>query len=211
MTPRESEAPDEASAPSRREQRRLETRARILEAALDEFRAVGVASAQIDRIVERAGVARGTFYFHFPTKEHVLLAAQQISEGEVVERLRALGPLPDSVPEFLRRVLEVIMAGFDDDRALRREILAMYVRRPDPGVQIQLSGQPLIVEVVDYMAEAAERGAVRTDIAPEELAIRFLGSFFHLLMGDVRTRDDDEADDPFTNAIEIFMHGIAAK
>ena len=38
-------------------------------------RTQGFSNAQIDRIVERAGVARGTFYFHFPTKEHVLVEA----------------------------------------------------------------------------------------------------------------------------------------
>jgi len=62
--------------PTRRERQRLETRGRLYEAALAEFRRVGFANAQIEAIVERAGVARGTFYFHFPTTEHVLLEFQ---------------------------------------------------------------------------------------------------------------------------------------
>ena len=45
--------------------------------AVDEFRREGFARAQVDRIVAAAGVARGTVYFHFPSKEHVLLELQQ--------------------------------------------------------------------------------------------------------------------------------------
>ncbi len=52
----------------RRDRQRLETRARVYEAAVDEFRREGFARAQVDRIVAAAGVARGTFYFHFPSK-----------------------------------------------------------------------------------------------------------------------------------------------
>ncbi len=62
-----------AGGMGRRERQRLETRARLYETALAEFKDVGFNDAQIDRIAEKAGVARGTFYFHFPTKEHVLL------------------------------------------------------------------------------------------------------------------------------------------
>ena len=56
-----------------RSRQRAETRERIFETALREFRDVGFAGAQIDRIAKKAGVARGTFYFHFPMKDDVML------------------------------------------------------------------------------------------------------------------------------------------
>ena len=56
-----------------REAQRRKTRARVLDAAIVEFQRAGAHSADINAIVEAAGVARSTFYFHFPTKEHVLL------------------------------------------------------------------------------------------------------------------------------------------
>ena len=59
--------------PSVREARRLQTRERILGAAIAEFKRSGMAGADVGAIVTAAGVAHGTFYFHFPTKEHVLL------------------------------------------------------------------------------------------------------------------------------------------
>ena len=58
---------------SSRTQRRIQTRERILGAAIAEFKVAGMAGADVNAIVSAAGVAHGTFFFHFPSKEHVLL------------------------------------------------------------------------------------------------------------------------------------------
>jgi AcrR family transcriptional regulator len=114
-----------------RAERRAETRTRLYESALAEFQRGGVAGAQIDRIATAAGVVRGTFYFHFPTKEHVLLELQRRHETRLCERLERLA---DSAP--LRTVLETVGASIQDDEAwdrtpgLMREMIAMYARQP---------------------------------------------------------------------------------
>ena len=192
----------------RRQRQRLETRQRLLEAALDEFRQVGFANAQIDRIVEKVGVSRGTFYFHFPSKEHVLLESQRRAEAEIVERLRSLGPHPDSVGEFLGRVYETILSGLDVDEGLRREILAMYIRQP---MQIELINEPLILEIVDYFADAVERGVIRDDIPPEQLTIRFLSSLFSLLTIPDDELTSEEGRDAFATTIELFLNGASTR
>ena len=74
-----SPSSDDGARPTQRERQRAETRERLFQAALDEFRREGVAGARIERIASAVGVVRGTFYFHFPTKDHVL------HEGDVVE------------------------------------------------------------------------------------------------------------------------------
>jgi AcrR family transcriptional regulator len=51
----------------------LETRARLFDAALAEIGRSGLAGADVTAIASAAGVVQGTFYFHFPTKEHVLV------------------------------------------------------------------------------------------------------------------------------------------
>ena len=63
--------------PSGRAVRRQETRQRVYAAAIAEFKRAGMAAADVGVIATEAGVARGTFYFHFPTKEHVLAELEQ--------------------------------------------------------------------------------------------------------------------------------------
>ncbi len=200
--------PTPAEPPSRRERQRLETRNRIYEAALEEFASAGYAAAQIDRIVEKAGVARGTFYFHFPTKEHVLLEQQRRIEREIVARLAAAsGERTASVKDFLLGLTRAIVSGAESvgDRALGRELMAIYVREPRV---VDASANPLVVAIVDYFAEAAERGEVRADLPPEEIANIFLTSLF----GFVATSLDalEERLDEFGRIIDVFVRGVSA-
>jgi AcrR family transcriptional regulator len=59
-------------AATRRDARTAKAAARrdaILEAALDEFSAKGFASARLDDVAKRAGIAKGTIYLYFADKE----------------------------------------------------------------------------------------------------------------------------------------------
>src|SRR6476646_8099107 len=68
---------------SAREAKRLQTRERLLGAAIAEFKRAGMAEADVGAIVAAAGVAHGTFFFHFPTKEYVLLELETREEARV--------------------------------------------------------------------------------------------------------------------------------
>ena len=52
----------------RTEARRAETRERIVSAALDQLAEGGYASASVQAVASRAGVATGSVYRHFPSK-----------------------------------------------------------------------------------------------------------------------------------------------
>ena len=46
-----------------------------------------MAAADVGSIVAAAGVAHGTFFFHFPTKEHVLLELEPREEARMAAEL----------------------------------------------------------------------------------------------------------------------------
>lgn len=73
--------------PSAREAKRLQTRERLMGAAIAEFKRAGMAEADVGAIVTAAGVAHGTFFFHFPTKEHVLLELEHREEERIAKQL----------------------------------------------------------------------------------------------------------------------------
>ena len=73
--------------PNGREAQRQETRQRVYAAAVAEFKRAGMAAADVGVIAKEAGVARGTFYFHFPTKEHVLAELERHEEARLAAQL----------------------------------------------------------------------------------------------------------------------------
>ena len=192
----------------RRDRQRLETRARVYEAAVDEFRREGFARAQVDRIVAAAGVARGTFYFHFPSKEHVLLELQQKHEAAIEARLDAMPP-PRSARELLEQVVDALLSEIGEkvDPALLREILALYIRRPG---DLDLSDQPfpVVSAVTGRFTEAARVGDLRNDIPPAQLAVLLLTSLFGFLSPD--ETEPEELRRRLESVISIFLHGISA-
>ena len=56
------------------QQRSEETRLRILDAAVKRFAIAGFNAASVDDICSAAGVSKGAFYHHFPSKQAVFLA-----------------------------------------------------------------------------------------------------------------------------------------
>ncbi len=191
---------------SSREQKRLETRERIYAAALAEFREAGFQKAQIDRIVERAGVARGTFYFHFPTKEHVLLELQRRAETNITERIAESPRRAESLSDYLHQVVDVINSDRLEDPELQREMLAMYVREPRAGF-VEPMREPLMVELIDFFHECAERGELRDDLAPEELVGIFMRSLFGWMA--INVERADEEDSTLNDFVDIFVRGVS--
>src|SRR3954465_148781 len=76
----------ETTPPTRmrsRERQREDTRQRIYDAALAIFRRDGFENARVDDVAKAAGVSHGTFYFHFATKDEVLIQCMRASEVRV--------------------------------------------------------------------------------------------------------------------------------
>ena len=70
----------------------------------------GRASADINAIVEAAGVSRSTFYFHFPTKEHVLLELIRLDEDHLAEELSRFLDTPHDLPAVLDTLVSLVLA-----------------------------------------------------------------------------------------------------
>ena len=64
-----------------RERQREDTRQRIYDAAMEIFRRDGFEVARVDDVAKAAGVSHGTFYFHFATKDEVLIQCLRASEA----------------------------------------------------------------------------------------------------------------------------------
>jgi len=186
-----------------RARRRLETRDRVFAAALAEFRRAGVARAEIERIVRAAGVARGTFYLHFPTKDHVLMELLRRRQDAVAQRLRA--GKATAVRPFLRRLVDLLLKDTHDEVAGLGHDLFAAITRHAGEMQAEASG---FLEVLTaFFAAAQARGEIRDDLTPFELAAVFLPGVYGL----IQLKLDDPRSELATalhRTVDIFVRGI---
>jgi AcrR family transcriptional regulator len=70
-------------------QQREQTRAKLVDAALDVFALHGYDRATVEEISVAAGHSKGAYYFHFSTKEEILLELLDVWTSEQSQRLKA--------------------------------------------------------------------------------------------------------------------------
>ncbi|MBN1660967.1 MAG: TetR/AcrR family transcriptional regulator [Anaerolineae bacterium] len=91
-----------------------ETRGRILEAATDAFARYGYDGTGVAEICRRAGVTKGGFYHHFPSKQAVFLEMlDQWLEG-IDAQLAAIHTGEVPVPDELLRMTGLVRGVFQD-------------------------------------------------------------------------------------------------
>jgi len=164
-----------------REAQRLQTRSRVFDAALAEIGRSGLAGADVATIATAAGVARGTFYFHFPTKEHVLVELERAEEAKIVAKLDARTKGPDDLMSVLKLLVREVLAA---ERRLGpvvfRDMLGLHFSATRP-IEDELAEHPLAGFVIAAIAEAQAAERVSRAADAGELGVIFLTGLFALL------------------------------
>ncbi|GAY13978.1 TetR family transcriptional regulator [Mycobacterium sp. shizuoka-1] len=160
----------------------VQTRERLLAAATAEFKRAGMAAADTAAIATAAGVAHATFFFHFPTKEHVLIELEKREEERMAAELtRAFGKphtVGDTLGECFRTLakLERRLGG-----PLFKDFLALHFSTSRP-TDDEWRNHPVIVTVVDELGRARDRGEIPADVDVLHNGVSFLVGLYALLM-----------------------------
>lgn len=94
-----------------------ERRTEIMDAAEALFMQKGYDHVPVSEILEAVGIAKGTFYHHFASKEELLNAILERTLEGIGERAAAIGEAPGmSAPDKLQAVMGTIFQGGDNRR-----------------------------------------------------------------------------------------------
>lgn len=149
-----------------RQQRREETRERIILAAFDVIRRRGYSGFRIAEAQEVAGVSRGALLHHFPTKKDLALAALEYafaeSRADAEARARHLSEAADPIEEIIR---DSEAFFFGDHILVALDILMSAGEDPDIRAQVQT-----IARTHRLPVERAWRGVLHAAGVPEDVA-----------------------------------------
>lgn len=162
----------------RRERQKQERERRILSAARRLFDRKGYANTSMEEVADRAGLAVGTLYNYFSSKDQLLLA---ISRSDTARLLkigeRILGDPPEDPTEAIAALTEVMVQGITaGERRLWRELFVASIAAPDTlGARLFALDMRLIAQLTTMLDLLKARGSIDPNVDSTRAAGLFYG------------------------------------
>lgn len=200
------------SAPDRGDANRNDKRERILAAAERVFARRGFFAARVSEIAKDAGVADGTIYLYFKSKDDLLVSIFERSMREVIVEGRAALDGVDDPAERLRRIAHLHLGRLGKDKHLA--VVFQVELRQSTKFMERFSATYLreyLGIIRDVIADGQARGVFRKRFNPTLAAKLFFGALDEMATNWVLSRRKyslvAEADD----IVDLFVGGVGER
>jgi AcrR family transcriptional regulator len=140
-------------------------RAELVSAAASVFAQRGVANTAVSDIVKAAGVAQGTFYLYFDSKDDAILAVVERLADGMIEATAARLAAPSSAVDRLLALGNVLAeAGAEPDAA---ELVDLMHRRENRALHDRLA-EDLTLKLVPLLESIVEQGVAEGAFSVED-------------------------------------------
>ncbi|KKB38080.1 TetR family transcriptional regulator [Bacillus thermotolerans] len=137
-------------------------REKILAAAIEVFSESGIEKAKISDVVKRAGVAQGTFYLYFSSKQSLVPA---IAEQLLKEQFAYIKQQITPETRFEDQIQSMVEATFTVTKRYKQVLALCYSGLAIGGlITWEKLYQPYYEWVDQLLAEAVNRGEIRSNI-----------------------------------------------
>jgi AcrR family transcriptional regulator len=167
------------------DERTRRRRERILDAAFHVFSRSGYRDAAVDDIARQAETSKGGIYFHFPTKESILMELMGSTADRLVDKVQRavdMAPADDPVARA-GAAIDAVLAVFAGHRSMARLLL---VDGLGAGSLFRTETLRLhdrfITLIASYLDDAVSEGAI-PPLDTKVAATAWFGALHELVMG----------------------------
>ena len=152
------------------ERRKLE----LLQIAYKMFISRGYENTSVDDIIREAGIAKGTYYYYFPSKEQTLEEVIGMMIDQEIEMAKQIVSAPIPVPQKIVGIITSLRPSGEElpieDALLQPENIIMHSKIKK---QLADKANPLLCEVVE---EGIREGIFNCDNIPERVRMMLVVS-----------------------------------
>ena len=191
-----------------RELKKREKRERLLNASLRLFREKGYEQTKVSDITRAAGVAKGTFFNYFPTKERVLLALGEqmlgrlgrVESNDIFQQKTTRGKV--------KAMFHALAAGLDADRELVKEMVYRGLRLPDlvDNSRAQLDFRAMLVLLIE---QGKRKNEVREDVDASFVADTLYTLYFQQIVIWCSKNFQTSLPDQLDRVVDLIFDGIS--
>ena len=202
----------------------METRERIYDAAMKLFAEKNFESVTIEMITESADVGKGTFFNYFENKEAVIrfqfeerlrmitLASAKILAGVEIENYpQSAKYFPKTGGVFWRRMVALvrfIAEHSEKNQRLTRTILALSLTNPAVRETSIASKKQASGVIVQLIQEGLNRGELRPDFTPEEMAHILYGAHISTLLQWAQTESETTLSEAIDHTFAVLWRAL---
>jgi TetR/AcrR family transcriptional regulator, fatty acid metabolism regulator protein len=202
------------AAPRRRtrEQRKLDRHAEILAAARDAFAQKGYVGASIIEIARASGIADGTIYKYFASKQDLLFHVMRQFYEELIAEVEAGVARQATLTARLRYLVRRQIEAFVEDEEICR-LFIREVRTADdyPDSPLHDLNRRYTSIVVRILEAGIAAGEVRADVEPRVMRDVLYGSIEHIAWKKVSRGGRLRIEHTTDQLLGIILHGIAPR
>jgi len=152
-------------------------RERILRAAVKVFAKSGFYAARVSEVAKAAGVADGTIYLYFKSKDELLISLFEDRVERLLAYMREELPKLDGAPARFRRVIELQLGLLEGERDLA-EVVTVILRQSTKLLKEYAAPKFMayLDAIASVVAEGQKAGDFREDVAPHLVARATFGA-----------------------------------
>ncbi len=156
---------------------RSDKRERILNAAVKVFARSGFHATRVSDVAKAAGVADGTIYLYFTSKEHLLVSLFEDRVERLIAFVSAELPKLKTARARLRRIIELQLGLLESERELA-EVMTVILRQSTRLLKEYAAPKfSAYLEVIAHVVlEGQRRGEFRSDVSPHLIARAIFGA-----------------------------------
>ena len=184
----------------------------ILRAAIDVFADRGYFNAQVADVARVAGVAAGTVYLYFRSKDDLLVSIFERTMREALTRVRDAVADTTDPRERLRRFARLHLGGLGRDRSLA---VVFQVELRQSTKFMERFSSTMLRDYLGLIRQAIEDGQrqkmFRADLKPTVAAKMFFGVLDEMATNWILSRRRYSLEADADAAVDLFINGARAR
>jgi TetR/AcrR family fatty acid metabolism transcriptional regulator len=198
-----------AAAPRSVKLDRTDKRDALLRAAIDTFAARGFFNAQVADVARAAGVAAGTVYLYFRSKDDLLISIfERTMKEAIADGRQSVGALTDPV-QRLQEIARLHLGRLGRDRALA-VVFQVELRQSTKFMERFSSTQlrEYLGIIRSVIADGQEQGVFRAAISPTLAAKLFFGALDEMATNWILSRRKYSLVAEADGIVDLFVGGL---
>jgi TetR/AcrR family fatty acid metabolism transcriptional regulator len=182
----------------------------ICDAAMRVVARKGIQKVTVQDIADEAGVAKGTVYIYFDSREEIVATTMDAATEKLLVKLAAACGACKTFRDLLERRVRTQLQHFEEHRDLFRLYLAMCEPLGERRLRRHSTYVAYLSQLEDVLREAVARGDIR-DAPVDRMAVSISSVIRDIALQRISDREPAPLDDDVRYAVEFIISGIGQR